>query len=290
MKIVTSSEMADIEERSADCGVSINVLMDNAGQMVASEIESDFGPIFGAKVLALIGPGNNGSDGLVACTKLAKQGAKVTAAILANRPELDDRLQQAIFSNVDVLEESESSKGATVLGEIAASSHIVIDAVLGTGASRPLLNPISMYLKTVEKSVKDSTFIVAVDLPSGVNANTGSVDESVLVPQLTVVLGYLKIGHLTQPGAAVCGGLRIVDIGIPEGLDSQINVNMITSGHAASLVPKRLVDSNKGTFGRTMVVGGSANYSGAPAFAGAAAARALSSTPLILTQTEQKGS
>lgn len=274
MKIVTSSEMADIEERSAYCGVSINVLMDNAGQMVASEIESDFGPIFGVKILALIGPGNNGSDGLVACTKLAKQGAKVTAAILANRPELDDRLQQAIFSNVDVLEVSESSKGATVLGEIAASSHIVIDAVLGTGASRPLLNPISMYLKTVEKSVKDSTFIVAVDLPSGVNANTGSVDESVLIPQLTVVLGYLKIGHLTQPGAAVCGVLRIVDIGIPEGLDSQINVNMITSGHAASLVPKRLVDSNKGTFGRTMVVGGSANYSGAPAFAGAAAARA----------------
>jgi NAD(P)H-hydrate epimerase len=185
MKIVTSSEMADIEERFADCGVSINVLMVNAGQMVASEIESDFGPIFGAKVLALIGPGNNGSDGLVACTKLAKQGAKVTAAILANRPELDDRLQQAIFSNVEVLEVSESSKGATVLGEIAASSHVVIDAVLGTGASRPLLNPISMYLKTVEKSVKDSTFIVAVDLPSGVNANTGSVDESVLVPQMT---------------------------------------------------------------------------------------------------------
>lgn len=274
MKVVTSSEMADIEERSVDCGVSINALMDKAGQMVASEIEAYFGPIFGANILALIGPGNNGSDGLVACTRLAEQGAKVTAAILVNRPEPDDRLLQTVSLGVDVLEVSESSKGAEALGKIAASSHVVIDAVLGTGASRPLSNPISMYLKTVEESVKDSTFIVAVDLPSGLDANTGSVDESVLVPQLTVALGYLKIGHLTQPGAAVCGVLRIVDIGVPEGLDSHINVNMITSGYAASLVPKRLVDSNKGTFGRTMVVGGSANYSGAPWFAGAAAARA----------------
>ena len=204
MKIVTSSEMSDIEERSTDCGVSINALMDNAGQMVASEIQARFGPILGANILALIGPGNNGSDGLVACTKLAEQGAKVTAAILSNRPEPDGRLLQAVSSNVDILELSESSKRAASLGEIAASSHVVIDAVLGTGASRPLSNPISMYLKTVEKAVKDNTFIVAVDLPSGVDANTGSVDESVLVPQLTVVLGYLKIGHLTQPGAAVC--------------------------------------------------------------------------------------
>ncbi|SVA25086.1 uncharacterized protein METZ01_LOCUS77940 [marine metagenome] len=274
MKIVTSSEMADIEERSADCGVSINVLLDNAGQRVASEIESEFGPIFGARILALIGPGNNGSDGLVACTRLVKHGAKVTAAILTTRPELDGRLRQAVSSGVDVLEVSESSKGVSALGEIVASSHVVIDAVLGTGASRPILNPISSYLKTVKKCMKDSTFIAAVDLPSGVNANTGSVDESVIVPQLTVVLGYLKIGHLTQPGAAACGVLKIVDIGIPEGLHSHIDVNVITAGHAASLVPRRLVDSNKGTFGRTMVVGGSENYSGAPGLAGAAAARA----------------
>ena len=117
--------------------------------------------------------------------------------------------------------------------------------------------------------------LLALDLPSGLNADTGAVDEACPVVDLTVALGRPKIGLLTFPGAAKVGDLEIADIGIPPGLkeDRQINLELLTPGWVSSRLPSRPLDSHKGTFGHALVVAGSKNYAGAASLASQAAVR-----------------
>lgn len=276
-RIVTVAQMVAIEQASQRNGVSVDTLMENAGLAVALASRRLIGGVVAdVPVLVLVGPGNNGADGLVAARHLQRWGARVTAYLVRNRPSPDPKMALAAEYQIQVAtcaDDPELSHLDVLLGW----SRLVIDAVLGTGNSRPLEGAVRDVMLRLCHSRNRPTppKLVALDLPSGLNADSGAVDEACPVVDLTVALGRPKIGLLTFPGAAKVGDLEIADIGIPPELkeDNQIDLELLTPSWVAHRLPSRPLDSHKGTFGHALVVAGSRNYAGAAYLASQAAVR-----------------
>jgi len=276
-KIVTVAQMVDIEQASQSNGVSVDILMENAGLAVALAGRRLIGGVIAdVPVLVLVGPGNNGTDGLVAARHLRRWGARVTAYVVRNRPSPDPKMALAAEYQIQVVTCADDP-GLSQLDVLLSRSRLVIDAVLGTGNSRPLEGAVKDVLLRLCHSLNQSAppKLLALDLPSGLNADTGAVDESCPGVDLTVALGRPKIGLLTFPGAAKVGDLEIADIGIPPDLeeDKRIDLELLTPGWVARRLPSRPLDSHKGTFGHALVVAGSRNYVGAAFLASQAAVR-----------------
>ena len=259
MKLVTSSQMIQIEALSDDTGVSNDILMDKAGYQLAKVAISSVGVVSGVKCLVLIGPGNNGSDGLVAAGHLLRDGAEVYAAILGSRPVPDPRLLNAIDAGVTTIKVEQYSD----LIEIVQNAHLIIDAVFGTGVNRIIQGNLAKYLKLVSDFAPPERKIIAADIPSGVDADTGQIDPSTLYADHTVAFGYPKIGNVVYPGSVATGELTVADIGIAHGLDKNIKTYLMEPDFVRNVLPRRQLDSNKGTFGKVMIVGGSENFVGA---------------------------
>ena len=270
MKIVTPEEMGDIEAQSMEQGVSNSDLLQNAGIGIADAIIGEFGTPCGVNILVLIGSGNNGTDGLIASRHLSNMGGNVTALLFTTR--LSDKwINDTVESGVDVISLSEVDNIHEHFRSLVSSTHLLIDAILGTGVSRELSDPFTTYLSYVKAFISKDATIVALDTPTGLDPKTGSVDPHTLIPNVTMALGFPKIGNFIYPGSVSSGQVKIIDIGIPEGIGSELKTNLIEPEYICSLIPKRPLDANKGTFGKTMVVGGSDSYRGAPALAARAA-------------------
>ena len=137
MKIVTADQMRRIEARSETAGVSTDTLMENAGLAVARSARRVIGPIAGVTILALIGPGNNGADGLVTARHLQRWGASVTAYLCRERSTPDPKLTAATAAGVTILSATNDPDLSAIKAALS-SSHLVIDAILGTGRARPI--------------------------------------------------------------------------------------------------------------------------------------------------------
>jgi NAD(P)H-hydrate epimerase len=143
-------------------------------------------------------------------------------------------------------------------------STAVIDALFGTGKVRPLTGIYAQVLdKVAEAKHRKPVRIISLDLPSGLDANTGAVDSHTLFADDTITLGFPKVGLFNFPGAESVGRLSVVDIGIPSRLAENITVELLTDSWAKYMLPKRPLSANKGTFGRVLVIAGSINYLGA---------------------------
>lgn len=274
MKIVTADQMREIEARSETAGVPTDTLMENAGLAVARTVRRVIGPLTGVPILALIGPGNNGADGLVTARHLRCWGANVTAYLCRERVTPDPKLDTAVAVGVSVI----SAPNDPSLSQLKASlshSHLAIDAILGTGRARPIQGAFKDILAALReaRSHSSSLRILALDLPTGLDSDTGEVDPACVPADLTVSLGYPKRGHFAFPGADYTGVLETADIGIPIGLDSDVPLDLIDPTWAASALPPRPSDSHKGTYGRAMIVAGSRNFLGAAYLAATAATR-----------------
>jgi len=153
--------------------------------------------------------------------------------------------------------------------EALATADLVLDAVLGTGRSRPLAGLMKDVLDAVntEKRRRPALRTVALDIPTGIDADTGALDPSAFQADLTVTLGYPKRGLFQSPGGEAAGEVRIVDIGIPAGIGEDLPLELITPGLVRTELPPRPRDANKGTFGRVLVVAGSGNFIGAAVLA-----------------------
>lgn len=269
MKVVSVAEMTRLDEEAQKQGVSIPFMMENAGRLVAQEIEKRR-PIAGKSVLVLVGPGNNGGDGLVAARYLKVAGAKATAYLWDRKGE-DKALASAKDEGVVIFADKDNATLARLLDE----SEIVVDALLGTGANRPIEGRLGEILGLLKERCKrrPKPFVVALDLPTGLNADTGAIDPTAVPADLTVVLTAPKRGFFIFPGAEYIGELVTVDIGIPETLTEGIKAELATSEMVQELLPPRPRSANKGTFGKVLVVAGSSNYTGAPYLAAAAATR-----------------
>ncbi len=274
MKVVTAEEMRRIDRAAADTGITTDILMENAGRAVAEETRKLVGGVVGRRVLVLVGPGNNGGDGLVAGRYLADWGAEVVLYLCARRSPADRNLALAVERGLAVFEAWEDDNFKN-LDSLLSVSEVVIDAVLGTGKTRALEGVLGEALDRLSKLklVRPGATIVAVDVPSGLDADTGAVDPRCPAVDFTVTLGYPKVGLYNFPGAERAGRVIIVDIGIPAALAEGVKTELITAQWARSVLPVRRRDANKGTFGRVLVVAGSINYIGAAYLACMGAAR-----------------
>jgi hydroxyethylthiazole kinase-like uncharacterized protein yjeF len=291
MKIVTTEEMRHIEQTADAGGLSYATMMENAGRAVAEAIVQRT-TAEDLQVLALIGPGNNGGDGLVAAHYLHDMGAEVTCYVWKRRVNEDKNFRRVVKDGIPVLWMKDDGD-LTKLHQHVAQAQVIMDALLGTGASRPIESALKVLLETTravlqERAAANRTTVVsptwpalpsgwpltvAVDLPTGLNADTGALDSAALPADLTVTFACPKHGQFLFPGADAVGELLVADIGVPEELTADGDLELITSEKVRRLLPVRPLEAHKGTFGKAMIVAGSINYTGAAALAAAAATR-----------------
>ena len=274
MKIVTADQMRSIEDRSEEAGVTKDALMENAGLVVAQRIRHHLGHLVGVPVVVLVGPGNNGGDGLVTARHLHRWGARVLVYLCHDRREPDPKLD--IVRELGLLiAHASQDEGLVRLKEALASAHLVVDSVLGTGRARPIEGALKAILLELSdaRARRPEPRVLAMDLPTGLDADTGAVDPVCPTTDITLTLGYPKVGLFVFPGAEKTGSLEILDIGIPGGLDNDVALELMTSAWASAILPVRPSAAHKGSFGRTLVVAGSRNYVGAAYLAATSATR-----------------
>jgi NAD(P)H-hydrate epimerase len=268
MRLVTVAEMQAAEQNA---GVPVAQLMENAGLAVAQEAWLLLGELADRRILVLCGPGNNGGDGLVAARHLKDWGADVAVALLTPRPE-DPNLAQLREREVPVLVLEEQGAGikeqGSGLAEALSGAELVIDALLGTGRARPIEGAAAevMTRLAMARQGRVPPRLLAVDLPTGVDADTGTADPHCVAADHTVTFQWSKIGLHLQPGAQYVGRVEVVDIGIPEaalGKSESAPTDLMTDRWARDSLPSRPLDAHKGTFGSAMVVAGSPQYTGA---------------------------
>ena len=274
MKVVTAEQMRDVDHAAADIGLTTDILMENAGRAIAEETRKLLGEVIGRHILVIVGPGNNGGDGLVAARYLGDWGAEVSIYLCSQRSDDDKNLvltQERDITTLHVDQEGDFSG----LDKLLASSEVVLDSIFGTGRSRTIEGVFKEVLTRLiaAKEERPGLFVVAVDMPSGLDANTGAIDLSCPRADATITLGYPKVGLYSFPGAERAGRIITVDIGIPLSLVQDITTELITEDWARSVLPERYLDANKGIFGKVMVVAGSINYIGAAYLACMGAAR-----------------
>jgi NAD(P)H-hydrate epimerase len=262
-EFISSKEMRALEVNAEYFGVSQLQLMENAGRNVAREIASRFKPE--KSVVIFCGLGGNGGDGFVAARHLSSMGFRVTV-ILAG--EGKDISHKAALENWGALQ---FLKDSIVLHEVSDSSlipqvsgEVVVDALLGTGAKGGLKPPIS---NLVEKINSLEAFRVAVDVPTGIDSDSGEVLGNAVKAHLTITFHKPKKGLLNAREHV--GELIVKDIGLPKEFE-----NYAGPGDVLLVTKPRPTESHKGDFGRLLVIGGSETFSGAPALVALAALRA----------------
>ena len=201
MKIVTAQQMREIDGKAAASGISTEFLMENAGRAVAEETREFIDFIAGKHILALAGPGNNGGDALVAARYLHEWGADVSVYLLSERASDDKNLKKLKERDVPVIQLAKDAKYTRIKG-LLSTAGVVIDGILGTGRARPLEGEFKEILNKLnqEKLKRPNLVIVAVDIPTGLNADTGEIDHSCPEVNLTVTLGLPKPGLYSFPG------------------------------------------------------------------------------------------
>jgi NAD(P)H-hydrate epimerase len=274
VKLVTAAEMRRLEQAAVAAGVSEAQLMEEAGLAAAQEVWMTLGTLEERRILVLCGPGNNGGDGLVAARHLADWGAGVLVYLLKSR-EGDPLVEELALREVPIaVATNDDSFGA--LESLLAASELVVDALLGTGRARPIDGDLAEVLRRLQqaRSRPGGIKTLAVDLPTGVDADSGAADPLTVPADQTVTFGFAKAGLYLPPGSAYAGKVQVVDIGIPKDAVQAVDLELMDSRWALATLPPRPPDGNKGTFGKLLVIGGSRRYRGAPVLAALGAYRA----------------
>ena len=276
MKLVTAAQMRELEAAAVAAGSTEAQLMEEAGLAVAQEAWMMLGTLEGRRIVVLAGPGNNGGDGIVAARHLAEWGAELVV-YLPKWHRHEERLADLRERDIAVGDGREDADGS-MLAQVLAGADMVIDSLLGIGQQRPLEpdEPIAKALEQLRASRASyqPPKLVAVDLPTGINADSGSVDAFAVEPDMTVTFGLPKVGMYQAPASGLLGKVQVIDIGIPKAAQEAVKLELLTSRWVRTNLPKRPEDANKGTFGNVLVVGGSRRYVGAVQLAATAAYRA----------------
>lgn len=267
MRVATAQQIAELDRRaSEEFGVPTATLMENAGRHVAQVASRLIDQRDARRVAVLVGKGNNGGDGLVAARHLRKRPVDVTAYLIGPESDLTGDAGKAL----------EAAKDARVqIHGVAAAARpedfedwldqadILVDALFGTGFRGPAREPAASMIIAANRSGKP---IVAVDIPSGLNADTGRPEGPCIRAHATVTMGLPKVGLVIYPGAEYVGQLYVADIGYPKDLQDKPGgpTRLVMADMVRSRIPQRRPDSHKGTFGTVLVIAGAVGYSGAP--------------------------
>ena len=289
MKVVTAAEMRQIDQDTIEgIGIPGIVLMETAGSAIVRAIERHYPTCQRIGIFA--GKGNNGGDGIVIARQLAHIGRDVRLFLvsppdsftgeaqinlqIAKRLTASFGLQAAPKSGlrIDEILTDAALEPDTSLNHIA-SCDLLVDAIFGTGLRGTVRDPIATVINAINRL---PTPTLSVDLPSGLDADTGHPLGPCVRAERTVTIGLPKRGLLMHPGAELAGKLEVIDIGFPEQVvDAQdIKVNWTSATQAAQWMPLRPPSSHKGSYGRVLVVAGSTGMTGAAALASEAALRA----------------
>jgi hydroxyethylthiazole kinase-like uncharacterized protein yjeF len=269
MKIVTGAEMRRIDEATISRFATGVALMERAGQRVFEQIAAVFPSLDGTTVSIFLGRGNNAGDGLVVARLLAEKGAKVILHYL-HRPEefspdaaKNHARLAALRDEKRIVEHFLYLAGWRELAwKALEDSDVIVDALLGTGLNKAVSDEYAAVIDLVNECELP---IVAVDIPSGVNADTGEVMGNAVVSDITVTMGLPKIGCLFYPGKLCAGDIVVGDIGIPqEVIDGEhLGVEAIDFARALEDMPQREPTAHKFECGSLLVVAGSRRYAGA---------------------------
>lgn len=275
MKVVTAAAMRALEEATYATGlVTPPGMMERAGRAVADTVRARCGALARPRVLALVGPGNNGGDALVAIRYLVQQGAR-GMAYLTRRRDDDPNLTAAGAAGVAIELLEEDIPARDRLRHALCQADVVLDGLLGMGAQPPVRGAIKDVLAVVaDTPAPRGQLRVAIDVPSGTDSDTGAADPLAFRAHLTVATGLPKPAHFFPPAVELCGEVVTVEIGLlAEGVARE-PVEALEDALVGAMLPARPRWSHKGTFGRALVIAGSRTYIGAAFLATAAALRA----------------
>ncbi len=265
-KAVTAAEMLAIENQWFDSGaITLDQLMDRVGATIADwVIDYLVKHADDSEVLALVGKGNNGGDAIVAATYLVRAGFDAKLALLMTR-ESDDPLLEEFASAGGKAFPIAGSRAKSDLANLCNKSNLILDGVFGFNISRPIEEPISSYFQIVRNSAKT---VVAIDLPSGANPNTGEFDPNGLPADVCLPVGLHKIGPAVRFGDPRFGNeMSVLDVNIPDDLTRSQKREINNLDLAKTLLPDRDAVSHKGDFGRALLICGSNTYVGAASLA-----------------------
>ena len=252
-----------------DLGVSAELLMESAGRVSAEIVVEHLGSQTpGAEVLVVCGAGNNGGDGFVVARHLAQAGVAVRVC-LAKAPsslagEAAKNLNRVRALRIPV-------EGLPVR---LPKSGVVVDAILGTGLARPLAGEMAALVNQINASRSQQLLVVAIDLPTGLDADTGVILGAAVECDITVAISLPKIGLALEPGRSLAGEVRVARVGIADAAPGvELDVELWSHAAVATALPPRPVAGHKGSFGHVLVIAGSEGKTGAAALAAAGAVR-----------------
>lgn len=266
MRLVRSAEMQEMDRLTIqDLGIPGTVLMENAARGASRIFLEHFDPPQGSRVTILCGRGNNGGDGTVMARYLHGAGMRVTVLVLSDPAKItgDARINLEVIRRLD-LEILEVPGPAEWAGrrDLLRRSDTLVDAILGTGLKAEVKG---FYRQVIEEVNGLGKPVLAVDIPSGLSADTGQVMGAAVRADLTVTFGYPKVGQLVFPGAALVGRLTRVDIGIPMEVAARVpsRHHLLEPDDFRDLLKDEAGDTHKGRRGHLLILAGSTGKTGA---------------------------
>jgi len=277
MRVLTASQMREADRRTIEeIGIPSMVLMENAGRQVVAALEATHEDLLDRQIAVLCGRGNNGGDGFVVARTLHQRGVAVSTFVIGRLTEIRDDAR----SNVEIL----GQLGLTVV-EIAdeqawelhfseiSECDLIVDAIFGTGLNTPL----SGLFETIVADVNGSGIpVIAIDLPSGLSADSAELIGHCIRATTTVTLAAPKLPLVLPPAETFAGEIIVADIGIPPEVIENLEgprIELLTREALRAAVPPREPDSHKGDYGHVLIVAGSVGKTGAAYLAAAGALR-----------------
>ncbi len=275
MKIVTGTEMQSLDRRTIiEAHIPGAVLMERAGEGIVRHLEEHHGPVRGKTITILCGKGNNGGDGLVVARLLHRRRARIHVILLTPITDLSRDATTMYRRLVRVAGQASiiRFRSADQARPLLVSSDILVDALLGIGLSSVVTGT---YREAIELINSTGKPVIAIDIPSGLHADTGAILGRAIRATLTVACGLPKLGLYINAGIDQAGTIRVVDIGIPPAYVNAIESRnlLLTRDSALQSLPERAPSSHKGTFGHAGIIAGSVGKTGAAALTARAALR-----------------
>jgi NAD(P)H-hydrate epimerase len=278
LRVLNARQMREADRRTIDeIGIPSIVLMENAGRQVVAALDALVDDLASRRVAVLCGTGNNGGDGFVVARSLRQRGVEPAVFLVGTAADVrgDARVNLEILGHVGVpLVEVGDAAAWELHGSHVTGADVVVDALMGTGLSRALEG---LHETIVDDLNASDAMVVAVDLPTGLSADSPELIGPAVQAAVTVTLGAPKVPLVLPPAEHVVGDVVIADIGIPEFVVDESEgprLFLLTREYVRTLVAPRSPEAHKGDFGRVLIVAGSRGMTGAAALAARAALRA----------------
>jgi NAD(P)H-hydrate epimerase len=287
MRVFNAAQMREADRRAVDdIGIPSLVLMENAGRQAVAAMEAIYSDLSDRQVAVLCGRGNNGGDGFVVARTLIQRNVDVSVFLMGRVSEVrgDARVNLEILGRLGhtVVEVADSQAWELHFSEVSDCT-LIVDAIFGTGLNAP----VSGFIESVITDINTSGIpVVAIDLPSGLSADSPEPIGPSIEANVTITLAAPKLPLVLPPGETRAGDIVIADIGIPDEVIDAVSgphVDLLTRASMRPLVPPRTPDSHKGDFGRVLIVAGSRGKTGAAHLAGIGALRSGAGLVTIAT-------